>query len=165
MRYDTAISYQNKRINIKVTNKAYSGTYELPEFLRAVRIAKGHDFSGASKAARLFEPHECESFESGSTPITQEYLTCFALGYTLPQKIRNLGIPKNGHVESPLATRLRELRLKENLTQEQCAAKINVGRSTYSLYEIGKNVPDLATLIKIANVYGVSLDYLSGRYN
>lgn len=164
MRYETAISYQNKRVTVKVLNKAYSGTFELPEFLKAVRITKGHDFNGVSLNTAT-KPHEAEAYESNAVPIPRDFLIRFALAYSLPMKICNLGVVDGQHKDSPLALRLKELRLKEGWSQEECAFKIGVARSTYSLYEISKSVPDLGTLIKIADIYGVSLDYLSGRYD
>jgi len=167
MRYDTTISYQNKRIAIKVTNKAYSGNFELPDFLRAVRIAKGHDLIRLSKEVQPWSIHQCEAFESGKEPIPKLYLSGFVLAYLLPMKIQSLGVIASDIKikESPLALRLRELRLKEGYTQEQCAGKINVAQSTYAGYETSKSIPDLPTLIKIADLYGASLDYLSGRYD
>lgn len=51
-------------------------------------------------------------------------------------------------------------------TQEDVAKDLNITRATYANYECGKTQPDINTLIKIANYYGVSLDYLCGRqYN
>jgi len=164
VRYETVISHQNKRVTVRVTNKAYSGTFELPEFLRAVRLAKCHDFNGVSFNTGT-KPHEAEAYENNSMPITRNYLMRYAMAYGLPMKICNLGVPEGQTKDSPLATRLKELRLKEGWSQEECAFKIGVARSTYSLYEISKSVPDLGTLIKIADTYGVSLDYLSGRYD
>lgn len=58
--------------------------------------------------------------------------------------------------------RLRELREQTRLNQEGLALKLNVSQSTISAYEIGERVPDLETLISIANFFNVSLDYLAG---
>ncbi len=56
--------------------------------------------------------------------------------------------------------RLQELRNKTNLRQEDVAKKIGVGRTTYAMYEQGKREPDYETLLKIAELFGVSTDYL-----
>ncbi|MBW7651341.1 MULTISPECIES: helix-turn-helix domain-containing protein [unclassified Anoxybacillus] len=56
--------------------------------------------------------------------------------------------------------RLQELRNKMNLRQEDVAKKIGVGRTTYAMYEQGKREPDYETLLKIADLFGVSTDYL-----
>ena len=63
-----------------------------------------------------------------------------------------------------LASRLKELRLSKELTQKQIAEQLNITREAYALYETEKNKPPIDTLIKIADIYHVSLDYLTGRY-
>ena len=59
--------------------------------------------------------------------------------------------------------RIRELRKSEQKTQEEIAKMLNIATSTYGSYELGANEPNIETLIKLANYYGVSLDYLVGR--
>lgn len=59
--------------------------------------------------------------------------------------------------------RLRSLREKKRLTQEEAAKRIGIARPTYANYEAGNREPDIETLIKIAEFYKVSLDYLVGR--
>lgn len=59
--------------------------------------------------------------------------------------------------------RLVELRNNFNLTQEELGDIIGVARTTYAMYEQGKREMDYETLIKIANRFNVSLDYLFGR--
>ena len=59
--------------------------------------------------------------------------------------------------------RLKELRLKNNLTQIETAKIANCSQSNYSKYEIEKLYPDVLTLIKLADFYNVSIDYLVGR--
>lgn len=58
---------------------------------------------------------------------------------------------------------LRELRKKQGMTQTELGARIGVTKSTVSMYESGTHEPDLATLRKIAEVLGVSLDVLLDR--
>ena len=59
--------------------------------------------------------------------------------------------------------RLKELRESQGLTQNDLAIHLHTARSTITLYENGTNEPDFRTLIKIADVFNVSLDYLLGR--
>ena len=59
--------------------------------------------------------------------------------------------------------RLRECREKEGLSQEIAAKKMNMNYRTYRRYECGEAEPPLSALIKIADFYGVSIDYLAGR--
>ena len=59
--------------------------------------------------------------------------------------------------------RIRTLREDKDYRQKQLAAHLNVIQSTYSDYENGKiNVP-IEVLIKLADFYGTSVDYLVGR--
>jgi transcriptional regulator with XRE-family HTH domain len=63
-----------------------------------------------------------------------------------------------------LGNRLLELRNKRNMRQEDVAKKIGVGRTTYAMYEQGKREPDYETLLKLADLFEVSTDYLlTGR--
>nr|WP_212116888.1 helix-turn-helix transcriptional regulator [Niallia circulans] len=59
-----------------------------------------------------------------------------------------------------IGDRLRDLRSKMKLTQEELAEKIGVSRGTYAHYEINKRQPDYETLKKLATFFNVSLDYL-----
>ena len=61
--------------------------------------------------------------------------------------------------------RLKELRLNNGLTQKELAKAIEVGRTTISEYESGKIVPKQEGLLKIANHFNVSVDYLTGVSN
>ena len=61
--------------------------------------------------------------------------------------------------------RLKELRLANGLTQKDLANAIEVGRTTISEYESGKIVPKQEGLLKIANHFNVSVDYLTGVSN
>lgn len=52
---------------------------------------------------------------------------------------------------------LVELRNEKKLTQEQLAEKMNVGGKTISKWECGNSMPDLETLVELAEFYDVSL--------
>lgn len=58
--------------------------------------------------------------------------------------------------------RLRILRHDLGLTQTDLSKKLGVGRTTISEYEKGKIVPKKDGLIKLANIFGVSVEYLLG---
>ena len=59
--------------------------------------------------------------------------------------------------------RIRDLREDSDKKQVELADYLNIKQSTYSDYESGKiNIP-IDMLIKIADFYHVSLDYLVGR--
>ena len=58
---------------------------------------------------------------------------------------------------------LSELRMDNKLKQKYVAQFLNVSVATVSHYESNVNLPDLETLTKLADLYGVSADYLLGR--
>ncbi len=56
--------------------------------------------------------------------------------------------------------KLKKLREKHELTQQQLADALGFDRSTYAYYESGKCFPDIPTIIKLSELYSVSCDYL-----
>mgnify|MGYP000027104754 CR=1 FL=1 len=58
---------------------------------------------------------------------------------------------------------LKMLREKKGISQRDIAKYINKSPQAYSLYETGKRDLDTETLKKLADFYGVSIDYLLGR--
>ena len=61
--------------------------------------------------------------------------------------------------------RIRNMREDKDMTQAQIAEYLNIHQTTYSDYEIGKlNIP-AQVLIKLADLYETSIDYLVGRTN
>lgn len=57
----------------------------------------------------------------------------------------------------------KRVRKSLNLTQKQVADGINITEQSYQRYEYGKIVPSALVLIALADYFGVSLDYLTGR--
>ena len=63
-----------------------------------------------------------------------------------------------------LANRLRKLREERGLTQKELAQALGLSsKSTITNYEQNDRDPDYGTLIKIANYFEVSIDYLLGQ--
>ena len=60
---------------------------------------------------------------------------------------------------------IRSLRIDKNLTQKQVAQHLGISQNTYSQYELGRLNYPVEALIKLADLYGVSVDYLLGRTN
>ena len=56
--------------------------------------------------------------------------------------------------------KLKELREQENLSQRDLTSKLNILPMTYNNYEKNRCEPNIDTLIKIADFYKVSLDYV-----
>lgn len=58
--------------------------------------------------------------------------------------------------------RLRELRKQNNVLQSELAKTLNIRNTTVSAWENGVSEPEFETLIKIANYFNVSTDFLLG---
>ena len=59
--------------------------------------------------------------------------------------------------------RLRDMREDKDLKQRELAEMLNVSQTTYSRYERGELDIPSAALIKLADFYNVSVDYILGR--
>ena len=60
-------------------------------------------------------------------------------------------------------TKLKELRSALNRTQKDLAEYLGISIAAYSLYERGDREPNITILKKLADYYGVSVDYLMDR--
>ena len=59
---------------------------------------------------------------------------------------------------------LRNARVSMNLTQSQVAKQLGISVSTYTKYETASNEPDLKMLVKLADFYHLSVDFLLRGY-
>lgn len=59
--------------------------------------------------------------------------------------------------------RLKELRKQAHLTQVELASKLGIVQSSYADWERGKKKPTQDNLVKIAQIFNVSVDYLVGN--
>ena len=59
--------------------------------------------------------------------------------------------------------RIRDLREDKDLTQKEIAQILGMSQTGYSKYETGENDIPTAILIKLADYYHTSVDYLLGR--
>jgi len=62
-----------------------------------------------------------------------------------------------------LAKRLRQCRIDKELSQIQVATYCNITEKAYQNYELMRREPKLEILLRIADLFDVSLDYLVGR--
>ena len=62
-----------------------------------------------------------------------------------------------------LSQRLRQLRLEKDLRQDQLAKLVHVEKSSISMYENDVRQPSYEVLLRYADIFGVSVDYLLGR--
>lgn len=63
-------------------------------------------------------------------------------------------------IQIKIGDKIKELRLNKEWTQDQLAQLLNVSRPTVSSWEVGRNYPDLETLISISDLFDISLDIL-----
>ena len=59
-----------------------------------------------------------------------------------------------------IGDKLKEARLRKNMTQEEVAEKIFVSRQSISNWENNKTYPDIANVIALSDLYEISLDKL-----
>ena len=59
--------------------------------------------------------------------------------------------------------RIRDLREDRDFTQKQLAKKLNCSQQVYSNYELGQRDIPTDILIRLADFYNVSIDYLLGQ--
>ena len=62
-------------------------------------------------------------------------------------------------------TKIRDLREDRDLNQTQVAEMLGMSQTGYSKYETGENDVPTEVLIKLADFYGVSIDFLLGQTN
>lgn len=58
---------------------------------------------------------------------------------------------------------IKDIRTRKNLTQADVANALGVSSVVYSRYETGSRQPSIEVLIQMADIFGVTVDYLLGR--
>lgn len=66
-------------------------------------------------------------------------------------------------MKTPFSQMLRLLRQSNGWSQREMAERLHLDRSSYAYYETGKTRPDYETLVSIAKLYRVSVDFLLGE--
>ena len=64
---------------------------------------------------------------------------------------------------SDFKNNLIELRKLNKMTQRDVADRLGISQPSYIRYENGKSEPTIENLVKLADLFDVSLDYLCGR--
>ncbi len=62
-----------------------------------------------------------------------------------------------------LGMNIKELRIKKGLTQEELGKMLNKTKNNISQYETGKREPDIDTLIRLSDLFNVSINTLVGK--
>lgn len=70
---------------------------------------------------------------------------------------------KESFLRENIKKNIREYRLMQKMTQGELAEKLGGKKSLVSNYENGYSVPDIFTLVALADIFDVSVDELIGR--
>lgn len=62
-----------------------------------------------------------------------------------------------------IGERIAQLRKSKSMSQFQLAKTLNIATSTLGMYETNRRKPNMEMLEKLADFFGVSIDYLLGR--
>lgn len=58
---------------------------------------------------------------------------------------------------------IKDIRTRKGLTQAEVASALGVSSVVYSRYETGSRQPSIDILLQLADIFGVTVDYLLGR--
>jgi transcriptional regulator with XRE-family HTH domain len=160
MRYESTITHESKSVTVQ-SIKLFAGNWALKDYLKATREASGADFNTIHLRTDISK-RRLLNMENGEIPITYEDLAALQNMFKFPRKITKLLDNKT----TPIwAVRLKEMRSFHNFTQVQISKALGISQQTYTGYETGKHMPDIDTLVKLADIYKVSADYILGRLN
>ena len=87
----------------------------------------------------------------------------YSLDYVCGFTRRNTKYGKFSTNKQKIGKKLKELRIKLNLSQQALADDCNFSQATYSTYETGKFLINTITIYTICKNYKISMDWLVGR--
>ena len=128
--------------------------------LKELRISKGFTQSELGKKVGVSQ-NTFTNWENGSRE--PNFKTLRKLANVLETTIDYLLGEEEMTVQLVFASRLKVLRVSNGYSQTQIAQSLGTVQGAVSKYECGIREPDLKMLVKIADFYNVSLDYLLGR--
>lgn len=107
-------------------------------------------------------------YECGSNIIPLELLDKLSIKYQVSiDYLVSLSKDKNKIIKPmdkhKMCERLKQKRKEKNLTQRQIADHLGITQSHYATYESGRNTISITKLIKLAELYKTSIDYLTGK--
>ena len=125
------------------------------------------------KSIRLSLGLSMEEFgKKFDSPASKGVVSNWENNYNLPNHARLKRIAELGNttVEELLSERvpnqfhkkLKQLRIEKGLTQKRLGELVNKKESTVRMWELDKNEPTLSTLIRLADIFDVTLDELVG---
>lgn len=65
--------------------------------------------------------------------------------------------------KATFSERLKTIRKHNGLTQTMVSSQLSIAIRQYQRYEAGESEPTLSVLLRLADFFDVSLDYLAGR--
>lgn len=151
----------------------------LPNTLKKLRVKKGWSQQAVADALG-FSRSALGNYEQGIRTPDLDTMSSFADFYDVtidylqgrssnPSLYHENEIDISKNVEKrctmKLSNRMRELRRLNRFSQEDIALKLGISTSAYGFYEQGKTIPNAKTLVFLADLYDVSVDYLLGRSN
>jgi transcriptional regulator with XRE-family HTH domain len=103
-------------------------------------------------------------YESGNRTPDVETLIAIADVFNVSlDSLCGRNVEHSEHAAHTLGQRIKHLRELNGHSQIQLGEILGIGNHNLSRYESGQREPELETLCKIADVYGVTTDYLLGR--
>lgn len=122
--------------------------------------------------AQIFNIHEStvSGWETGKDPIPFRKLLkyCdlfnYSIDYILKLNDENIKNYSNTQTEArTIGVKLRQIRIKNNHSQEDVAKLLNISQSCYSNYEQGRELITTLAVYTMAKIYNFSIDKLVGR--
>lgn len=102
----------------------------------------------------------CERSEEGKATSSRALDYLDANGYITREVESAIGGNPMEDIKNNVAKKITELRTLNNMTQLELAEKLNYSDKTISKWERAESSPDIAVLVEIADLFGVTLDYL-----
>jgi len=137
--------------------------------LRGISLAELNEYCGLNRNTIAVSANSKTGLSAKILSNVSEILGCSAdylLGKT--DNFNVLSSNSNGSdntEKNSFGSRLKELRLRKQITQEQLATYLGVSKSAVGMWEGEKREPDLETVLKVADYFEVSVEYLLGREN
>lgn len=133
------------------------------EELEMTQAELGYIFGVSDAAVRSWETaHD-------SIPLSKLIKFCnmydFSLDFVCGLTRKNTKYGKFETNKIKISRKLKELRIKLNLSQQQLADECKISQTTYSGYETGHYLINTSNLYYICKTYNVSMDWIMGRTN
>ncbi len=135
--------------------------------MRLKNLREMHGLTQSAAGALIGEPvGNYQNYEYGDSNPSIEQLIIFAKQFHTSIEYITRG-KENATVYLiegiSFKERLKELRKKHNLTQQQLAAMLNMKPQNYQKYEYGITVPTIGRIMQLADIFGVTMDDMVGR--